>query len=210
MPNGGYAHGQQAAFALSRRPCEQRSILRAFDRRFAGWVARGSVCHLMLEGINYWDAVAESPSQLETCFAILAHVLELDDQGDPVNEKHAERRAANGSAGTAPENYRPGKRALNHCQGCRPSGRLRSRVPAAQPGGVRAGERRRGTPPGSRRAAWEGRRPPMAWYCRLATAGATRSWLSSSARRLARPPTSPRRKWLSSRPIRPTTAGAAL
>lgn len=33
---------------------------------------------------------------------------------------------------------------------------------------------------------------------------------SSSARRLARPPTSPLRKWLSSRSIRPTAAGAAL
>lgn len=63
-------------------------------RRFAGWVARGSVGHPMLEGINYWDAVAESLSQLETCFAIFGNVLELDDQGDPVNEKHAERRAA--------------------------------------------------------------------------------------------------------------------
>jgi hypothetical protein len=48
----------------------------------------------MLEGINYRDAIRESPSQLETCFAIFVNVLELDDQGDPVNEKHAERRAA--------------------------------------------------------------------------------------------------------------------
>jgi len=48
----------------------------------------------MLEGINYWDAVRESPSQLETCFAIFVNVLELDDRGDPVNEKHAEYRAA--------------------------------------------------------------------------------------------------------------------
>jgi len=37
----------------------------------------------MLEGINYWDAVTESPSQLEICFAIFANVLELDDRGDP-------------------------------------------------------------------------------------------------------------------------------
>ena len=58
-------------------------------RRFAGWVARGSVGYPILEGINYWDAVAESPSQLEICFAIFANVLELDDRGDPVNEKYA-------------------------------------------------------------------------------------------------------------------------
>jgi hypothetical protein len=66
----------------------------------------------MLQGINYWDAVAESPSQLEICFAIFANVLELDDQGDPMNEKHAERRAPYGSTGTAPGNYRPGEAGL--------------------------------------------------------------------------------------------------
>jgi hypothetical protein len=51
----------------------------------------------MLEGINYWDAVRESPSHLEICFAIFANFLKLDDHGDPVNEKHAERRAATSS-----------------------------------------------------------------------------------------------------------------
>jgi hypothetical protein len=63
-------------------------------RRFAGWVARGSVGNPMLEGIDYWEAMRESPSQLEICFAIFANVLELDDLGEPVNEKYAERRAA--------------------------------------------------------------------------------------------------------------------
>ena len=63
-------------------------------RRFAGWVARGSVGHPMLEGINYWDELRDSPSQMETCFAIFANVLELDDSGEPTNEKYAERRAA--------------------------------------------------------------------------------------------------------------------
>jgi len=36
----------------------------------------------------------DSPSQAEICFAIFANVLELEDQGEPVNEKYAERRAA--------------------------------------------------------------------------------------------------------------------
>lgn len=63
-------------------------------RRFAGWVARGSVGYPMLEGINYWDELKDSPSQMETCFAIFANVLELDEHGEPINEKHAERRAA--------------------------------------------------------------------------------------------------------------------
>jgi hypothetical protein len=83
-------------------------------RRFAGWVARGSVGYPMLEGINYWDAVAESPSQLEICFAIFANVLELDDQGDPVNDKYAERRAATWLTGTAQESCRRGKATLDH------------------------------------------------------------------------------------------------
>jgi hypothetical protein len=48
----------------------------------------------MLEGINYRAAVAGSPSQLEICLAIFASVVEPGDQGDAVNDKHAERRAA--------------------------------------------------------------------------------------------------------------------
>lgn len=48
----------------------------------------------MLEGINYWDELKDSPSQMETCFAIFVNVLELDEHGEPVNEKYAERRAA--------------------------------------------------------------------------------------------------------------------
>jgi hypothetical protein len=55
-------------------------------RRFAGWVARGSVGHPMLEGINYRDALQESPSQMEIGFAIFANVLELDEHGEPVRE----------------------------------------------------------------------------------------------------------------------------
>lgn len=31
---------------------------------------------------------------MEICFAIFTNVLELDDQGEPTNEKYAERRAA--------------------------------------------------------------------------------------------------------------------
>jgi hypothetical protein len=69
--------------------------------RFAGWVARGSVGHPMLEGINYWDELRDSPSQMETCFAIFANVLELDDSGEPVNEKYAENAPRRGSTSTA-------------------------------------------------------------------------------------------------------------
>ncbi|MFC8720928.1 hypothetical protein [Kitasatospora sp. NPDC057198] len=63
-------------------------------RRFAGWLARGSVGHPMLEGVDYWEELRDSPSQAEICFAIFANVLELDEEGEPVNKKYAERRAA--------------------------------------------------------------------------------------------------------------------
>jgi hypothetical protein len=63
-------------------------------RRFAGRVARGSVGGPLLDGIDYWDDLRDSPSQMEIVFAIFGNVLELDDAGEPVNERHAERRAA--------------------------------------------------------------------------------------------------------------------
>ena len=63
-------------------------------RRFAGWVARGSVGHPLLADVDYWDVLRDEPSAMETLFAVFANVLELDDRGEPVNEKAAERRAA--------------------------------------------------------------------------------------------------------------------
>ncbi|RZQ61463.1 DUF7677 family protein [Amycolatopsis suaedae] len=63
-------------------------------RTFAFWIANGTVGHPLLDDIDYWDALGESPSHLEMPFAIFANVLELDDDGEPVNAKYAERRAA--------------------------------------------------------------------------------------------------------------------
>jgi len=85
--------GASANHAQHRITPHPRSV-GAPIRRFAGWVARGSVAHPMLDGIDYWDALKDSPSQMEVCFAIFANVLELDERGEPINEKHAERRAA--------------------------------------------------------------------------------------------------------------------
>jgi len=81
-------------------------------RRFAGWVARGSVGHLMLEGINYCDELKDSPSQMETCFAVFANVLELDESGEPTNEKYGERRAATWLYEYCTGELPPGERAL--------------------------------------------------------------------------------------------------
>jgi hypothetical protein len=61
----------------------------------------------LLDGIDYWDDIRESPSLMEHVFAIFANVLMLDSEGNPLNAKEAERRAAmwirQYCAGIAPE-----------------------------------------------------------------------------------------------------------
>jgi hypothetical protein len=51
------------------------------------------VGHPLLEGIDY-SCIFEEPSALETAFAIFINVLELDEQGNVLNARHAEHRAA--------------------------------------------------------------------------------------------------------------------
>jgi len=54
---------------------------------------------------------ATRPPRWRLCFAIFANVLELDDNGEPINEKQAERRAAlwlyQYTTGTIPDGERP-------------------------------------------------------------------------------------------------------
>ena len=57
-------------------------------------IANGTVGLPILEGIDYFDAMRESPSLLEQVLAIFANVLQIDAGGNPVNAKEAERRAA--------------------------------------------------------------------------------------------------------------------
>lgn len=63
-------------------------------RTFAYWIANGSLGQPVLEGIDYWSEMRDSPSLLEQTVAIFANVLVLDDLGKPTNAKEAERRAA--------------------------------------------------------------------------------------------------------------------
>jgi hypothetical protein len=88
-------------------------------------------------------------------------------------------------------------------QGCRPSGAT-PRVPAAQPGGARAGERTRGAPPGSRRARAisRGGGGPV-----LGDGGRQLRRGRAGRRMLGGPADSPWRYWLSSRSIRPPRPG---
>ena len=63
-------------------------------RTFAGWVARGTVGHPLVDDVDYWSVLREEPSLMETAFAIFANVLILDEEGNPTNPSNAERRAA--------------------------------------------------------------------------------------------------------------------
>lgn len=62
-------------------------------RQFSFWIANRSVGYPLLDGIDY-SCIFEEPSALEQVYAIFANTLELDDRGVVLNEKHAERRAA--------------------------------------------------------------------------------------------------------------------
>ncbi len=63
-------------------------------RTFAFWVANGTVGLPLLDGIDYWQDMRQSPSLMEQVFAIYANVIRLDATGRPVNEGDAQRRAA--------------------------------------------------------------------------------------------------------------------
>jgi len=62
-------------------------------RTFAFWVANRSVGQPLLDGIDY-SCIFEEPSALESAFAIFANNIEMDDEGNVLNAKWAEHRAA--------------------------------------------------------------------------------------------------------------------
>ena len=62
-------------------------------RTFSFWVANRTVGYDVLDGIDY-SCIFQEPSALERAYAIFANVIELDDAGNVLNAKWAERRAA--------------------------------------------------------------------------------------------------------------------
>ena len=60
-------------------------------RTFAYFMASGT--QNTLKGINYLELYGEEPSAIEQVFAIYANVIELDESGDVLNAKFAEKRA---------------------------------------------------------------------------------------------------------------------
>lgn len=63
-------------------------------RQFSYWIANGTAGYPLLEGIDYFSEFKESPSLLETVYAIFMNNLELDENGEVLNAKYAEHRAA--------------------------------------------------------------------------------------------------------------------
>ncbi|GAA0890618.1 hypothetical protein GCM10009122_02960 [Fulvivirga kasyanovii] len=60
-------------------------------RTFAYFLSSGT--HYQLEGIDYLKLYGEEPSAIEMAFAIYANVIELDEEGNVLNAKYAEKRA---------------------------------------------------------------------------------------------------------------------
>lgn len=60
-------------------------------RTFAYFMSSGT--HYMLKGVEYVDLYGEEPSALEQVYAIFVNVLELDENGQVLNAKYAEKRA---------------------------------------------------------------------------------------------------------------------
>ena len=61
-------------------------------RTFAYFMASGT--HYQLEGIDYLSLYGNEPSAIEMAFAIYVNVIELDENGEVLNAKYAEKRAA--------------------------------------------------------------------------------------------------------------------
>lgn len=60
-------------------------------RTFAYFMASGT--QNTLQGIDYLSLYGEEPSAIEQVFAIYVNVIELDENGQVINAKYAEKRA---------------------------------------------------------------------------------------------------------------------
>jgi len=61
--------------------------------------------HYMLEGIDYLNLYGEEPSAIEQVYAIYINVLELDENGQVLNAKYAEKRATDYLRSYCDSNY---------------------------------------------------------------------------------------------------------
>ena len=61
-------------------------------RTFAYFMASGT--QYTLDGIDYLPLYGEEPGAFEMVFAIYANVIEMDENGNVLNAKYAEKRAS--------------------------------------------------------------------------------------------------------------------
>jgi hypothetical protein len=73
-------------------------------RTFSFWIVNGTVGLPLLEGFDY-SCIFEEPWIMEQAYAIFANVIEMDDDGNVLNEKYAERRAAQFIRSIVDKNY---------------------------------------------------------------------------------------------------------
>lgn len=62
-------------------------------RTFSFWIVNGTVGYPLLDEIDY-SCIFDEPSMMEQAYAIFANVIEMDDDGNVLNAKYAEKRAA--------------------------------------------------------------------------------------------------------------------
>lgn len=60
-------------------------------RTFSYFIASGT--HYMLDGVDYFWIYGNEPSAIEQMYAIFINVLELDEEGNVLNSKYAQKRA---------------------------------------------------------------------------------------------------------------------
>jgi len=64
-------------------------------RQFSLWFAKGSLGYPLLDGIDYTgEVLKEESSFAEQAFAIFMNNLEIDENGNVLNYKYSENRAA--------------------------------------------------------------------------------------------------------------------
>lgn len=63
-------------------------------RQFSYWFVHGTLGYPLLKGIDYLSELDEDSSCMEQAFAIFMNNIELDDEGNVLNYKYCERRAA--------------------------------------------------------------------------------------------------------------------
>lgn len=89
--------GNTPALPTNENGTERIKLSHSFSgalRQFSYWIANGTVGLPLLDNIDYISVFRKEPSLLETAYAIFANTIEMDEAGNVLNGKYAERRAA--------------------------------------------------------------------------------------------------------------------